>query len=220
MTTARTRNDFGTAADHAYDVISRKILSGDLQPGTRLSRRQMAAMAEVSVIPVTEAVRRLESDGLVESRPHWGTRVVALTEEKTRDLYALREAVECQVARMLAGDLSPAQVEELRAIAAELDATPHRAETDPQLWTLHHRLHIVMAQYTGCDSLKDALERVNLYRLLQNAVSRRTARQRPLPDDWHRQLVADIAEGTPDSAEAAMRQHVRDSLRTDDTDGG
>ena len=207
------RQEFKTATERAYDRISADILNGTLAPGTRLSRRQMAAMTGVSVIPVTEAVRLLERDGLVESRAHYGTRVVALTEEKARDLYALREAVECQVARMLAGRATPVQLEQLRALARQVDAVRTSPETDREVWALHHQFHITMAEFSGCPSLKDALQRVNLYRLLQNAVSRRMSRWPQLPPDWHMRVIDAIASGNPDQAEVMMREHVQDSLK-------
>lgn len=66
----QNKNDlFKTAADVAYDIIKDKILSGELKPGMKLSKRKMARLAGVSVIPVIEALNRLEADWLVESKP-------------------------------------------------------------------------------------------------------------------------------------------------------
>ena len=62
---------FQTASDVAYQIISQKILDGEFPPGMKLSRRKMAEAAGVSVIPVIEALKRLESDSLVESKPQW-----------------------------------------------------------------------------------------------------------------------------------------------------
>ena len=55
-------------ADQAYEAIRGEILRGQLRPGTPLSRRRLALEMGMSVIPVTDALRRLEGDGLVESR--------------------------------------------------------------------------------------------------------------------------------------------------------
>ena len=60
-------NLFKTAVDVAYDIIKDKILSGELKPGMKLSKRKMAEITGVSVIPVIEALNRLEADWLVES---------------------------------------------------------------------------------------------------------------------------------------------------------
>ena len=79
-----------TAADLAYDIICRKIIGGELSPGSKLSRRKMAALTGVSIIPVIEALHRLEDEGLVESFPYFGSQVIQLSEETIADRYALR----------------------------------------------------------------------------------------------------------------------------------
>lgn len=213
--TANTADAFATAAERAYGVIRDNILSGQIPPGTKLSRRKLATMAGVSVIPVTEAVRRLEEDGLLESRAHCGTRIVPVNPERARDWQALREAVECQVARMLAGRLSPQQEEQVRALAHEIDAAVNPAEVTPATWERHHRFHMLLAEYTGCVSFVDALRRANLFRMLQNAVSRRRTGRRPLPPDWHTRIVDAIMSGDPAKSEMVMREHVNDSFVAD-----
>ena len=62
-------------SDRAYGAIREEILRGQLRPGTPLSRRRLAQELGMSVLPVTDALRRLEVDGLVESRARAGTRV-------------------------------------------------------------------------------------------------------------------------------------------------
>ena len=100
---------FQTASDVAYRIISQKILDGEYQPGMKLSRRKMAEATGVSVIPVIEALKRLEEDRLVESKPQWGSYVTVPTIEKIKQSYQLREAVECQSARILAVSMTEEQ---------------------------------------------------------------------------------------------------------------
>ena len=111
---------FSTAAEKAYRTLREKILTGEFAQGEKLSQRKMAALAGVSIIPVIEALVRLEHDGLVEYKPQWGARVPLLTEEKVRDLFAFREAIECQVARLLAGSLTTHQKQRLQELADQL----------------------------------------------------------------------------------------------------
>lgn len=202
---------FRTAAEKAYDIISQKILAGELKPGCKLSRRKMAALSGVSVIPVIEALNRLEEEGLVESKPQWGSFVIVPTAEKINDIYALREAVECQVARILTDKLTPEQAQELRQIAAQLDGTDYSAHTSKDINQLHYDYHSKMAEYTGCNSLITTLRRINLFSILCKAVSSRREKS-PIPQDWHTRLIDVIMTGDADKAEALMRIHVRDSL--------
>src|SRR5689334_3381230 len=62
-------------AGRAYLEIRNKILKGDLAVGEALSRRKLAAELGISVPPITEALQRLEREGLLESKPRVGTRV-------------------------------------------------------------------------------------------------------------------------------------------------
>src|SRR2546428_9132914 len=89
-------------AGQAYTAVREEILRGQLRPGTALSRRRLARDLGMSVVPVAEALRRLEDDGLVESRPRAGTRVRVPSEKDIRELYELREALESQSARLFA----------------------------------------------------------------------------------------------------------------------
>ena len=204
MTTAALK----TAADLAYDIICRKIIGGELLPGAKLSRRKMAALAGVSIIPVIEALHRLEDEGLVESTPYSGSRVIQLTEETIADRYALREAVECQVARILARHLAPEQERRLRDLAEELDSTSRAPEDEDTFWERHCAFHVALARSTGRASLERALHRINLFQILQRSVRTQKLTNLPIPPDLHRRIVEGIASRDQDAAERAMRDHI------------
>ena len=76
----------------------------------------------MSVLPVSDALKRLEEDGLVETRARAGTRVKVPTRTDVRELYELREALESQAARLFAERATAAQRRELRACAGHVDA--------------------------------------------------------------------------------------------------
>src|SRR6185369_3419169 len=89
-------------AERAYLSIRERILRGQLPLGEPLSRRLLAAELGMSVIPVAEALQRLESDRLVEIRPRAGTRVRIPAERDVRESYEVREALESHSARLFA----------------------------------------------------------------------------------------------------------------------
>ena len=62
-------------AGEAYLVVRMRILRGELAVGQAISRRKLAAELGMSFLPVSEALMRLEFEGLLESRPRAGTRV-------------------------------------------------------------------------------------------------------------------------------------------------
>lgn len=206
------QDGFVTVAENAYKIISKNILNGVLEPGCKLSRRKMAELTGVSVIPVIEALKRLEDDGLVQSKPKWGSFVIVPTLEKIREMYILREALECQVARVLSQKITTQQAQELRLIAYELDVPEYKNEILEFITDKHYEFHSKMAEYTGYGSLINSLHKINLFWLLCNAIKTRRTKF-PIPRDFHASLVDVIALGDPDKAEAKMRAHVYDSLR-------
>src|SRR5690242_18344961 len=122
LTTQGTVGLRASQFEHAYGLILDQILRGRLLPGSAISRRGLASTLNMGVRPVTEALQRLESEGLIESLPRVGTRVKLPSEQDIRGHYIVREALESQSARLFAEKSSNREREELAAIARRLDA--------------------------------------------------------------------------------------------------
>src|SRR5262245_65848488 len=89
-------------ASEAYGHVRRRILRGEISLGQSVSRRKVAAELGMSFLPVSEALLRLEFEGLLESRPRAGTRVRIPSPEDVRGHYLVREILEVEAARPLA----------------------------------------------------------------------------------------------------------------------
>src|SRR5204862_4679113 len=83
----KRRKTAGSLSNRAYVSIRDGILRGLFPMGPSLSRRKLAAQLGMSPLPISEALRQLESEGLVESRPRVGTRVRVPTPQDLRDRY-------------------------------------------------------------------------------------------------------------------------------------
>ncbi len=197
---------FKTLAERAYEGIRDGILAGTLKPGQKLTRKAMAEMTGVSAIPVMEALHRLSNEGLIESRPHFGARVVRLTGAVMKDRYELREAIECHVVRILARALTPPQAEELLAMARETDEIARESRGDPRFWDSHSRFHRRLAELTECQSLVEVLQKTSLFLILQRA--HLAVRLTHGAAENHEEVVKAITSGDPDAAEQAMREHI------------
>ena len=200
-----------SAAEKAYGIICEKILGGDLEPGARLTRRDMASLTGVSIIPVIEALHKLENEGLVESTPYYGSSVIKLTAETIRDRYALRLATESQVARMLSRGLRLETRDRLVKQAEHLDSETQAQGRVKSTWEHNYNFHVGLAELTECQSLVDAMHRMHLFRLLQwkkliHWESQDTATD---PDaNSHVWLLGEIFAGEPSRAEVAARRHI------------
>ena len=172
----------------------------------------------MSLVPVADALRRLEEAGLVESRSRAGTRVRVPTASDVRDLYELREALECQSARLFAQRATPQQREALRRHAEQVDVLFNRLATsddDPDFKFLvnsyHVQLHMMIAEHAGSRLLKDMIDRNHV--LILNWLFDVTGRRTALPAGFHARLADALVSGDPETAGTAMRAHVRYGLK-------
>jgi DNA-binding GntR family transcriptional regulator len=203
-------------ADQAYEAVREEILRGRLRPGAALSRRRLAEQMAMSLVPVAEALRRLEDDRLVESRARAGTRVRVHTAEDVRQLYELREALETQSARLFCQRAIAAERHELRRLAEQLDvlftrlASGGDAEFAYAVHTHHVQFHMRIAEHARSPLLKTMIERQHV--LILNWLYDVTGRTSPLPPGFHARLAEALASRDVARADEAMRAHVRYGL--------
>ncbi|ORC35699.1 hypothetical protein B4O97_08640 [Marispirochaeta aestuarii] len=202
---------FITTAERVYNSILKMILTGEFPPGSRLPRRKLAERTQSSQIPVLEAMKRLEQEGLVEYRPQWGCVVTVPTAQKVKDMYVLREAVECQAARILAITLTREKAQGLYEIARKLDETPYTEDTQQIIYDTHYKFHLLLAKLTGHETLVKSLRQANLFWLLMSSVQWRRGSKAEVQKDWHRRLVDVILKGDPLEADSMMREHIQDA---------
>jgi DNA-binding GntR family transcriptional regulator len=207
----------GSAAsltERAYYTIRDLILRGKLPIGAALSRRRLAAELGMSMLPISEAVQRLESEGLLETRPQAGTRVRIPAEQDVRDRFIVREALETQAARLFAERASLQQRQELKLMAEHMDTLFGRLETDNgdgefafAVHNLHFQLHTRIAEYSGCRALQEMIQKNNV--LVFNWLFDLAGHQPGHPPRFHQELAESLTRSDADVAETAMRSHVR-----------
>lgn len=109
-----------TKADRAYDGLRRAILSGVLEPKEQINPKAVAAELGMSVIPVREALRRLEQEGLVVIKPHVGAAVRELPIAELRENLLIRSELEALAARLATPRLTATVLTELRDLVGEM----------------------------------------------------------------------------------------------------
>jgi DNA-binding GntR family transcriptional regulator len=205
-------------SDRAYYLIREQILRGNTPPGTVVSRRRLAKQYAMSFLPISEALQRLESEGLVESRPRVGTRVRIPRPEEVRGRYVVREALEAKSAELCCRHATFQERLELRRMAEHLDtlhAKSASGERDTNfLYVVHEHhmnLHLRIADYARCPELREAIEMSQV--LIYNWFFNVTAKQRVLlPDRFHSNLIDAVVDDDPANADRVMREHIRYGL--------
>lgn len=197
----------------AYLLIRERILRGELRPGQALSSRQLAKEFEMSLVPVSQALRQLENDKLVESRPRAGTRVRIPCAEEVRGQCIVREALEAQSARLCCAHATMKERLELLRMAEQLDTLYDRFASEDGsdllyvVHTHHFELHMRISEYARCAELKEAIEMNQV--LIYNWFFDIAAQRRRLPAGFHTELLRAVTGSDPLAADAAMRRHVQ-----------
>ncbi|MDX1780458.1 MAG: GntR family transcriptional regulator [Thalassovita sp.] len=184
------------------------ILFGEFKPGRRLSEQEIAQLMQVSRQPVREAFIRLGVEGLVEIRPQRGTFVSKISIGEVHDSRFVREAVESDLARLAALNITPEMRAELEDILARQKSGSHDALS---FMELDEALHRTLAEAAGkpqiwayLQKLKSQMDRVRFLVAMDLPIEELIAQ--------HEDIVRAVADGDEDKAEQATRRHLRQIL--------
>lgn len=146
------------------------ILSGALAPGLRIDQNEVAQRFGVSIVPVREALARLQSGGLVKIVPHRGVFVEDLSADELVDIYTVRELLEEHAARAAADRLTDADIRQLEQIAASMSALAAAHEVDPFLQVnreFHFTIYRAAHRQALLQIISQLWDRSTRYRFLQ-----------------------------------------------------
>ncbi|HZO07217.1 MAG TPA: GntR family transcriptional regulator, partial [Solirubrobacterales bacterium] len=132
----RTRD--GQHVTRVHDELRNRILRGEMQPGTSMSQVELAELLDAGRTPLREALRLLQSEGLIENEPNRNVRVAEFTLDDVEDLYLMRISLECSAALVTVPELAPSDIAELGGLITQMEyfeterehvgwETPHRA---------------------------------------------------------------------------------------------
>jgi len=205
-------DDTPSLADRAYERLREAIVDGTLPAGRKLSERSLAAALAISAQPIREALRRLEGEGMVESRPRSGTFVAALDRARLIEMGRIRAALEGVAAALVARDAAP---EALGALRHRLEAIRAATERDDAvaLAAANDSFHVALHAMTGNALLVRTLRALQAYHHISRmrVLAAREERGRAFAE--HSAILDRIAAGDAPGAEALMRAHTLRSLR-------
>jgi DNA-binding GntR family transcriptional regulator len=137
-----------------YRALRERILSNDIGPGTRLVMREVANQYEASDIPVREALRMLERDGLVETAPYRGARVTTLTAKEVEETYFIRSHLESIATGLAAERITDAELAELDRLMNEMRVAVD-TQDGPAFSDLNLEFHRTIVASCGNDMLRE-----------------------------------------------------------------
>ncbi|WP_121066235.1 GntR family transcriptional regulator [Chachezhania antarctica] len=189
----------------AYDRLRDEIRSGRLRPGARLTETEIAERLSVSRTPVREAIRRLESEGLVDHQARAGAVVRKLDYSEIMELYEMRAVLESTAARLAARAASEVEIRDLRDINAQMGVS----EGDPQaLARLNRQFHQSLLHASRNRFLLKSMGSVDTTMMILGPTSLESPDRAREAVAEHDEIIAALAARDEATAEAAMRRHM------------
>lgn len=214
-TDGQASGDTTSSVARAYDHIRRAIISGQYPPNSPLRLQRIANEADVSMIPVREALRTLEAERLVRTVPNRGAIVAGLSLDDVRDAYEIRILLETEALRRSYAHLTEEDLAEARLHAEQQRSL--RGHRNDEAADAHRRLHFVL--YRKCKSpwllrfIENLWDHTERYRRIAQPT-------RGVPAKIvgeHVAVLEAIEQGNVDHAVAALRAHLMNTVQALET---
>lgn len=198
-----------SSSQAAYDLLIAEIEAGRLPPGSRLLEVELADQLGISRTPVREAIKRLESQGLISHEPNQGAVIAKLDHARTVELYVVREVLEGLAARLAATSATQPELDLLRATMEE----DWKYVDSPEKLVIRDRHFHKQIQLTARNHfLNNTLDNMRISQILMTGTTLAVkARPRALLEE-HQAIVDAITSRDADKAEACARFHVRQAF--------
>jgi len=212
MPASKTQPEFRSKAGFSYvsktdmvaALIRELIITGELGAGEQLRQRDLAERFGVSQTPVREAMRRLESEGLVIGDTHRGFTVVEPAYGRVEENFQIRAALES-----LAASLAARKIDEdgIGRLAALNDQICRLDENDPSYLDLNREFHFTIYEYARSPLL------MSLMRLMWASLDGgpRVRRAHAESARQHGKILAALRAGDAKAASAETYHHIMDA---------
>ncbi|MHB1835694.1 MAG: GntR family transcriptional regulator [Solirubrobacteraceae bacterium] len=203
----RSTGGHRTLAERAFATLHEAIVTGVLSPGERLPIEELADVLEMSPMPIREALRQLDSVGLVENVPHRGARVTELSIDDLREVYEARLELEALAVRHAAQKFTEADAAVARERLEE-HVKAYSSRDVRRIWESHTEFHFAI--YNAAHSrwmnrlIKPLWETSERYRFAMLPVRQNLDRRRL----EHEHILDACANHDEDLAVAELRNHL------------
>lgn len=203
-----------TKSDYAYDELRRRILTGQIPPGSVFSQTTLAREFGVSTTPLREALRRLAAEGMVQLDSHRDARVTPLTADEARNLYIIRENLDPLAAALGASSRTRNDISSIETALNRL--TPLSDSTNLDAMGAHRDFHRAIYRSSHNPLLIGILEslwdKADQYRLIGLQSQKDSAKDKARVQEEHLQIAEAVIAGEADRAREVMQRHVLGSM--------
>jgi DNA-binding GntR family transcriptional regulator len=204
-----------TKQQFVYGLLRSAIIKCELAPGERLVIDELARRFQVSIIPVREALRVLQSEGLVVSVAHTGTTVAPISRASVYEVFTILEGLEVVSTRAAASRATQAELDKLTRIVRAMDEAV--VNDHPADWAdLNTAFHLAIGRVAGMPLLEDMLRRAldNWDRIRRHYFRDVLARRIPQAQDEHQLILTQITQRDLPALELTVRAHNQRALES------
>jgi DNA-binding GntR family transcriptional regulator len=198
------------AVELVYTVLRQGILDGTYEEGTRLGEVELATSLKVSRTPVREALRRLLSDGLIETVPNQGSRVRRWDPAQLVELFSVRALLEANSAGLAAARVTEEDFSLLRKLCKQMEAAARSGPKQDleRVAALDNEFHQMIHLASGSSLLPSLIRGLVQIPVVMRAAMDYPPKMLSQMMRQHQEIVGALRTGDAAWAEAAMRSHV------------
>ena len=193
----------------AYETLKKRIIDGKLAPGLAINEDEFAKDLNISKTPVREALRQLEREGLVENIPGRGSAVTHISFQDIREIFELREIIECGAVKRAAIICNP---EEVKIKKKELEQFYNKgAEAENSAWGPEEEVHQFVIKCLNNRKLNETYADLqnHIIRIRNHFGGRLSSKRHGAKFSEHNEIFDALIEGNAERAEKAVQNHLR-----------
>ena len=200
-------NEFIPMRELIYQYLRDAIICRKLPSGGHMVEDDLARNLNASRTPVREALRKLESEGLVKHHRRRGVEVRQLSSKEAADIYDICMVLEGYAARLVAEQASGDVFDKLQDLLDKMQAAIDEGNHELEM-ALHQSFHFTLYEHCKNKRIESLLKLFNEYIQLFRAYSLKAEGRMRYSLEEHRQLLRAIAMQDGNSAEAHARKHL------------
>jgi DNA-binding GntR family transcriptional regulator len=199
-----------SATQLVCDRLRGEIVSGTLGPGKQLRQEELARRYGTSRVPVREALRQLEAEGLVQFFTNRGAVVSSISLEEVLEMFEIRIALECRALYLAIPNMVASDFDIAEAILTSYDVETSPARWSEMNWRFHKTLYAACNRQRLLDLIQTNYSHVDRFTRLQ--VSATVGKDQPQRD--HYRILAACREGDVKTAVTLLEEHISNSMKS------
>ena len=195
----------------AYETLKNRIIGGKLTPGLAINENELAKDLKVSKTPVREALRQLEREGLVENIPGRGSAVTHISLQDIKEIFELREIIECGAVKRATIIRDVRQVEaKKRELKQFFNKNKGMVKS---VWGVEEDIHQFVIKCLNNQKLNEAYSDLlnHIKRIRVHFGGRFSSKRYDEILSEHNEIFDALIEGDTDRAEKAVKNHLRNA---------